>query len=182
MLRQRHELIKMKVAILFVLSGMLLVSGVSVRAQKNLDVCRVTTSIWSIEGKIGTGIYEVGKFPVDDFEYGAAKDFSYESDGNAFSIRSEVEYGDFPAVEKGKPILINLSLDVFEANAPSKRSDFGAVEAGATYRYKWGTVVVRKDVVKGDRVYTFTLTCSDGISKGGVQRGAPKWLQKKRKT
>jgi hypothetical protein len=162
------------------LLGLLASSTVTVQAQRNLDVCRVTTSSWSIEEKRGTGIYEVGKFPVDDFEDGARKTFRYESDGNAFSIEAEVEYGDFPAVEKGNPTMINLSLLVDDASLPGKESGFAAVQAGTTYRHKWGTVFVRKDVVKGDSVYTFKLTCSDGLFKSGVQRGDPKWMLKER--
>jgi hypothetical protein len=95
-------------------------------------------------------------------------------------IEAEVEYGDFPAVEKGKPTMINLSLLVNDASLPGKESGFAAVKAGTTYRHKWGTVFVRKDEVKGDRAYTFTLTCSDGLSESGVRRGDPKWMQKKR--
>ena len=153
----------------------------SALGQKNLDVCRVTTSIWSIEEKIGTGIYEIGKFPVDDFDAGAKKIFRYESGDNAFSIEAEVEYGDFPAVEKGKPTMINLSLLVNDDKLPEKIERFSAVEAGATYGHKWGTVFVRKDVVKGDRVFSFSLMCSDGLSRGGVQRGEPSWMRKAKK-
>lgn len=173
---------KMKIASALILVGLLFIFRTYVRAQKNLDVCRVTTSVWSIEGKIGTGIWEVGKFPVDDFDDGVTKEFHYERDGNSFSIRSEIEYGDFAAVERGKPTQIILSLDISDSNVVKKGSDFSSVEAGASYRYKWGTVFVRKDVVKGNRVYTFTLTCSDGITKSGVQRGEPIWLRQKRKT
>ena len=108
--------------LLVFLLGLLAASAVSVQAQRNLDVCRVTTSIWSIEEKRGTGIYEVGKFPVDDFEDGARKTFRYESEDKAFLIEAEVQYGDFQAVEKGKPTMINLSLLVNDANLPGKES------------------------------------------------------------
>lgn len=148
-------------------------SNVPTYAQRNRDVCRVTSSIWSIEGKLGTGIYEVGKFPVDDFEDGSKRVFRYESEGSSFSITAEVEYGDFPAIQKRKPNWINLSLLVEDVNNSNKIRNFSAVEGGTTYRYKWGTVFVRRDLVKGDRVFTFTLTCSDGLSKVGVQRGEP---------
>jgi hypothetical protein len=150
----------------------------SVYTQKNSDVCRVTTSIWSIEEKLGTGIYEVGKFPVDDFDDGAKKVLRYEDEGDSFSITAEVEYGDFHAVEKGKPNSINLSLLVVDSNESNKVWDFSAVKGGTDYRYKWGTVFVRKNMVKGDKVFTFTLTCSDGLSKNGVHRGQPNWMKK----
>ncbi len=51
-------------------------SNIPTFAQRNLDVCRVTATTWSIEEKRGTGIFEIGKFPINDFE-GSAKNFLY---------------------------------------------------------------------------------------------------------
>lgn len=146
--------------------------------QKNLDVCRVTTHTRSISQGYGTGIYEIGKFPVDDFEKGAEKKFSYETDGRKYTVKAEVEYGNFKDVEKGKPIRILLSLVAQLADEKDKSEKVLPVEAEATYRYKFGTVAVSMDVVTGDIAQSFQLTCSDGISKSGVQRGEPKWLKK----
>jgi len=146
--------------------------------QKNLDVCRVTTDTWSVSGGYGTGIYEIGKFSVDDIEDGAKKSFSYETNGRVFSVDAEVEYGDFKEVEKGKPTRIILSLFARLSDDKSIQSTFRPVEAGTTYRYKWGTAYVSNNVVIGDTAQHFQLTCSDGISKTGVLRGDPKWLKK----
>lgn len=150
-----------------------------VSAQNNADVCRVTASTWGIKEKAGTGIYEIGKFPVDDIEDGATKSFRYETDDEVFVIEAEIEYGDSKDVERGKPTTINVSLLVKNTKNPESNPGLRAVEAGTTYGHKWGTVFVRKDVVIGDRAYNFQLKCSDGISKTGVKRGDPKWLRKK---
>ncbi len=149
-----------------------------VKAQKNLDVCRVTTDTRSIKEGYGTGIYEVGKFPVDDIEDTTKKSFLYETIGNAFSVDVEVEYGDFKAVEKGKPTEIVLSLLVRLTGNQNTTPEVTAVQAGTTYRHKWGTVYVSKDVLIGGIAQHFQFTCSDGLSKGGIQRGEPKWLKK----
>ena len=74
----------------------------SALGQKNLDVCRVTTHTRSISQGYGTGVYEIGKFPVDDFDEGAEKNFSYETDGRKYTVKAEVEYGNFKEVEKPK--------------------------------------------------------------------------------
>ncbi len=146
--------------------------------QKNLDVCRVTTHRRSISQGYGTGIYEIGKFPVDDFDDGAKKAFNYETDSRKYIVEAEVEYGDIEDVEKGKPMRILLSLVARLANEKDGTETVLPVEAEATYRYKFGTVAVSMDVVTGDLAQSFKLTCSDGISKGGIQRGEPKWLKK----
>jgi hypothetical protein len=150
----------------------------SVIAQRNLDVCRVTTDTRSLKEGIGTGIYEVGKFPIDSIEDGTEKSFRYETDGRTYTIEVEVEYGDFNDVEKGKPRWIILSLFVELLNDKTAASMRAPVEAGTSYRHKWGTAYVSANVVVGDLAQHFALTCSDGISKNGVQRGDPKWLKK----
>lgn len=147
-------------------------------AQKNQDVCRVTTDTWSVSGGYGTGIYDIGKFPVDDFEDGAKKVFRYETDGRVYSVEAEVEYGDFRDVEKGKPIRIIISLLARLADGNEKTKSILPVEAETSYRYKFGTVAVSSHVVTGDVAQHFQLMCSDGISKSGVQRGNPIWLKK----
>jgi hypothetical protein len=150
-----------------------------VTAQRNLDVCRVTTDTRSLKEGYGTGIDEVGKFPVDSIEDGTEKSFRYETDGRTYTIDVEVEYGDSKDVEKGKPKRITLSLFVKLLNDKTATSMLSPVEAGTSYRHKWGTVYVSADVVVGEIAQHFELTCSDGISKTGVQRGEPKWLKKK---
>jgi hypothetical protein len=149
-----------------------------VTAQRNLDVCRVTTDTRSLKEGYGTGTYEVGKFPVDSIEDGTEKSFRYETDGRTYSIDVEVEYGDFNDVEKGKPTRIILSLFVHLLNDKTAASMRAPVEAGTSYRHKWGTAYISADVVFGDIAQHFKLICSDGISKNGVQRGEPKWLKK----
>jgi hypothetical protein len=150
-----------------------------VSAQKNLDVCRVTTDTRSLKEGYGTGIYEIGKFPVDDIENTTRKSFRYETDGRVFTVDAEVEYGDSKDVEKGKPTKIIFSLLVKLSNDKSSGSMLTPIEAGSKYRYKWGTIYVSNDVVIGDIAQHFQLTCSDGISKDGVQRGQPKWVKKR---
>jgi hypothetical protein len=151
----------------------------SVIAQRNLDVCRVTTDTRSLKEGYGTGIYEVSKFPVDSIEDGFEKTYGYETDGRKYTIHVEVEYGDSKDVEKGKPKKIVLSLTVKLSDDKTAASMLSPVEAGTTYRHKWGTAYVSAEVVVGDTAQHFRLTCSDGISKGGVQRGELKWSKKK---
>jgi hypothetical protein len=158
--------------------GALFCVSSTVNAQKNLDVCRVTTDTRSIKEGYGTGIYEIGKFPVDDIEGTTTKSFQYQTDGKVYTVDVEVEYGDFRDVEKGKPTKIILSLLVNLLNDKGSASMVTPIEAGTNYRYKWGTVYVSNDVITGDTAQHFRFTCSDGISKDGVQRGEPKWLKK----
>jgi hypothetical protein len=160
------------------LLGILLSCSGEARGQKNFDVCRVTTSTWSLSGGIGTGIVEIGKFSVDDIEDGIERSFRYETDGRTFSVDVEVEYGDSRDVDKGKPTRIILSLLATLSGEKNASPPVRPVEAGASYRYKWGTVHLSNDVVTGDVAQSFTLTCSDGISKTGVKRGEPEWLKK----
>ncbi len=148
----------------------LLCSVNSISAQTNRDVCRVTTHTWSVPGGYGTGIYEIGKFSVDDFEDGAKREFRYETDRQSYIIDVAVEYGDYKDVEKGKPIRILLSLRARIADEKQTDTAIQPVVAEATYRYKFGTIAVGKNVVTGDVSQKFELTCSDGISKGGLQR------------
>lgn len=155
-------------------AGLLCTSYV-VSAQKNLDVCRLTTDTRSIKEGYGTGIYEIGKFPVDSIEEPTKKSFRYETDGHIFTVDVEVEYGDFNDVEKGKPTKIIFSMLVKLLNDKRSASMVMPIEAGTKYRYKWGTSYVSSNVVTGDTAQHFQLTCSDGISKDGVQRGEPKW-------
>jgi hypothetical protein len=155
---------------IFVSAGSVLVS-----AQNNLDVCRVTTDTRFKGG--GTGIYEIGKFPVDSFEDGAAKSFRYKTDGRDFIIEVEVEYGYFDDVEKGTPKVIFLRLLARLSNDSSPPQSRW-IESMSTYRYKWGTTQIDKAIATGETVQHFQLACSDGISKYGVKRGEPKWLRK----
>lgn len=159
------------------LLGALCCSASKASAQKNFDVCRVTTDTRFSGG--GTGIYEIGKFPIDNIDDTTEKHFLYEKDGRAYSVDVEVEYGDSKDVEKGKPTRIILSLLVKLSNDKSSASMVRPIEAGSKYRYKWGTTYVSGALVIGDVSQHFQLTCSDGISKDGVQRGEPKWLKKR---
>jgi len=145
--------------------------------QNNLDVCRVTTDTWSVSGGYGTGIYEIGKFPVEDIEDGAKKSFRYETGSQLFIIDVEIEYGDTRDVEKGKPTRIMLSL-LARRVEDEKNKSIRPVEAETDYRHKWGTVKLASQVVKNDVAQRFQLICSDGISKNGVQRGDPTWLKR----
>ena len=163
---------------LITLIGALFCVSSSVQAQKNLDVCRVTTDTRSIKEGYGTGIYEISKFPVDDIDDATTKSFRYETDGKVYTVDVEVEYGDFGDVEKGKPTKIILSLLVKLLSDKNSASMVTPIEVGTNYRYKWGTVYISNDVVTGDIAQHFRFTCSDGISKDGVQRGEPKWLKK----
>ena len=149
-----------------------------VGAQKNLDVCRLTTDTRSLKHGYGTGIYEVGKFPVDDIDGTTKKSYRYEMDGRVYMVDVEVEYGDFNDVEKGKPTKIILSLLVKLLNDNTSAPMVTPVEAASKYRHKWGTVYLSTDIVVGDTAQHFQLTCSDGLSKDGVQRGEPKWPKK----
>lgn len=146
-------------------------------AQKNLDVCRLTTDMRSVKEGYGTGIYEVGKFSVDDFD-GTKHNYRYETDGRVYIVDVDVEYGDSKAVEKGKPSQIILSLLVKLLNDTTSDSMAIPVEAGSKYRHKWGTVYISANVVVGDAAQHFRFTCSDGLSKDGVQRGEPKSLKR----
>jgi len=152
-----------------------------VKAQKNLDVCRVTTDTRSLKEGGGTGTYEVGKFPVDDIKGTTEKSYRYETDGRVYMVDVEVEFGDFRDVEKGKPTRIILSLLVKLLGDNLSASTAIPIEAGSKYRHKWGTLYVSAAVLVGDLSQHFRFTCSDGLSKDGVQRGEPKWLKKVRK-
>ncbi len=145
-------------------------------AQKNLDVCRVTTDTRTNGG--GTGIYEIGKFPIDDISGITNKSFQYSWDKQLFTIEVSVEYGDMRDVEKGKPTRMMLSL---LARRVEDKMNVLPVEAETQYRYKWGMIAVGIDVVNGDTIQHFQLRCSDGLSKNGLQRGEPKWLTNTKK-
>ena len=62
-------------SLLIAFLGALAIMPCSVSAQRNLDVCRVTTDTRSLKEGYGTGTYEVGKFPVNSIEDGAMKSY-----------------------------------------------------------------------------------------------------------
>jgi len=170
----RKSVILRKIGLALLLTGF----ASSIFGQKNLDVCRVTTHTRSISQGDGTGVFEIGKFPIDDLEEGADLTFSYERDELKYSVRAEVDYVYLKHAVEGKPIVINLLLHAKFANEKDTDNTVFPVEAQATYRYKFGSIAVGMDVVTGDLAQRFTLTCSDGISKHGVKRGEPKRLKK----
>src|SRR5690606_1985042 len=97
-----------------------------------------------------------------------------------YIIDVEVEYGDMRDVEKGKPTRMMLSLHARRAEDQNSKTIL-PVEAETRYRHKWGTIAVSTHVVQGDTAQHFQLTCSDGLSNKGVQRGEPAWLKKAKK-
>lgn len=135
-------------------------------AQRNLDVCRVTTDTRGRDGR-GTGIYEIANFPVDDIENTTSKLFQYEWDKQLFVIQVDVEYGDMRDVEKGKPIRMMRSL---LARRVEDKEKIFPVEAETKYRYKWGMIAVSTDVMNGELIQGFQLRCSDGLSKDGLSK------------
>jgi hypothetical protein len=135
-----------------------------IHAQRRSDVCRVTSSTWSRPDKIGTGIYEVGRFSVSEIEEQTIKSFRFNLYDSNFVVNVGVEYGDAPAVEKGKPTDIHIALVV----SGKEQDPFDFLEnadtaiAGTSYGRRWGSLYVRKEIVSGQSVHTFTLTCNDG--------------------
>lgn len=163
--------------ILAVIIGMFIHAGDAL-AQQNQDVCRVTTHTRSISDGRGTGIYEIGKFAVDDIESATVKSFQYQWDKQLFIIDVEVDYGDMRDVEKGKPTWLMLSLLARRIEDQNIKTIL-PIQAESRYRHKWGTISLSTDVVNGDLIQHFKLMCSDGLSKNGLQRGKPKWMKKK---
>jgi hypothetical protein len=123
------KLASRKPFVVIALFGALSCASSAISAQKNLDVCRVTTDTRSIKEGYGTGIYEIGKFPVDDIEDTTRKSFRHETDGRMFTVDVEVAYGDFIDGEKRKPTKIILSLLVKLSNDKSSASMVTPVEA-----------------------------------------------------
>jgi len=89
-------------------------------------------------------------------------DKSFKDGESNLTINARVEYGDFNAAEKHKPIQIELTLDVFNKEYKTFASADDSVSAKTTYGKHWGTLTVERRVTIGDRVYTFGLTCDDG--------------------
>ncbi|HLM59678.1 MAG TPA: hypothetical protein VK308_02630 [Pyrinomonadaceae bacterium] len=131
-------------------------------AQTPPDACRVTTSTWSLPEKIGTGIYELGWFQPVAFDNETTKHFKHEQSGLIVSVG--VEYGDFRAAEKGKPIAIRGAIAVSDKEQDALSSVDG-VAARTTYGKKWGLISVEKQVAAGNLVYNFAITCNDGRIK-----------------
>jgi len=128
-------------------------------AQSTPDVCRVTGSVWSKSEKVGTGLYIYGEFRPMAFDETTDKSFTNKESN--LTIDAHVEYGDFNATEKRKPIEIKLTLDVFDKQQKALASADDSVSARTTYGKRWGTLTVEKRVTIGDNVYTFGLTCDD---------------------
>jgi len=148
------------------------------QALGNLDVCQLTTDSRSLRAGYGTGLYRIGKFPIDDFNEVTSKTFHYETDGRSFDIMVEIEYGYIKDVEKGKPTSLRLSL--LARNSSEKGNvSLLPVEANADYHHKWGRLSVETTIVNGDAAQRFGLSCSDGLAKKGLTRNEP-WLKKTR--
>jgi len=136
----------------------LFTSGVA-NAQTPSDICRVTKSVWSISETRGTGLYLFDDFRPVAFD--EPTDKSFKDKESNLTINARVEYGDFNAAEKRKPIQIELTLDVFNKEQKSFASPDDSVSANTTYGKRWGTLTVEKRITIGDNVYTFGLTCDD---------------------
>jgi hypothetical protein len=128
-------------------------------AQTPSDICRVTKSVWSTSEKLSTGLYL-----FDDFRpvaFNEPTDKSFKDKESNLTINARVEYGDFNAAEKRKPIQIHLILNVLNKEQKAFASADDSVSATTTYGKRWGTLTVEKRVTIGDNVYTFGLTCDD---------------------
>jgi hypothetical protein len=151
--------------IYFMLAPLLvLLSPYPIYAKHNADVCRVTASTWSVIDKIGTGISELGTFPVKVSDDRTTKSFTYQAYEAGLVVTVGIEYGDTQAVGKGKPT--NILLVMVVSDKEQDPFDFLAfpnnVEVGTTYGHRWGSIYVKKQVALGQLVHTFTLTCNDG--------------------
>lgn len=133
----------------------------SIYARQNTDMCRVTASTWSLVDKVGTGIYELGKFPVTEKGDTTTKTFKFDNYDAGLIVSVGVEYGDFPAVEKGKPIEIRLELTVSDKEQKAFHVPDTAV-AGTNYGRRWGRLYVEKQIARGQLIHTFMLDCNDG--------------------
>lgn len=129
-------------------------------AQKPPDACRVSGSIWSRSEKRGTGLYIYGESRPVAFDQ--STDRSFKNEESNLTIDARVEYGDFNAAEKLKPIYIQLTLEVFNKTRNPDASADETVTAKTTYGKRWGSLTVEKRVTIGDQIYTFGLTCDDG--------------------
>ena len=128
-------------------------------AQTIPDVCRVTGSVWSKSEKLGTGLYIYGEFHPVAFDETTDKSFANKESN--LTIEAHVEFGDFNAAEKHKPIQIQLTLGVFDKRQKTNASADDEVTAKTAYGKHWGTLTVEKRVTIGNNVYTFGLTCDD---------------------
>jgi hypothetical protein len=139
-----------------------------INAQTTSDFCRVTTSTWSISEKLGTGIYVLGEFRPTAFDERTNKSFKHK-DSN-LTIDVEIEYGDINAAVKGKPIEIQLTLDVSNKEQSALTLADNSVLAITSYGKRWGKLSVEKRVTIGNLIYSFGLTCNDGskMRKGFV--------------
>jgi hypothetical protein len=137
-------------------------------AQAPRDYCRVTTSTWSISEKLGTGIFVLGEFRPTAFSEATDKSFKHKESN--LTVDVGIEYGDISATEKGKPIEIQLTLDVFNKEQSAFASADNSVVATTSYGKRWGRLSVEKRVTIGNLIYSFELTCNDGskIRKGFV--------------
>jgi hypothetical protein len=153
-----------KMKILLTFTALLLLVSESIYAQRSADMCRVTVSTWSVTDKRGTGIYELGKFSVKVNDDRVVKTFKFDNYDAGLIVTVGVEYGDFPAVEKGKPTEINLVIAVSDKEQdPFDFLEFpNNVAVGTSYGRRWGSLFVEKRVVTGQLIHAFTLACNDG--------------------
>jgi hypothetical protein len=145
--------------LIFLIALVTLVTSVA-HAQTPWDICRVTKSVWSISEKLGTGLYVFDDFRPVAFDQ--PTDRSFKDKESNLTMDAHVEYGDFNAAEKRKPIEIHLTLDVFNKERKGFAAADDSVSARTTYGKRWGTLTVEKRVTIGDNVYAFGLTCDDG--------------------
>jgi hypothetical protein len=156
---------------LFVFSIVLFCS-ISIQAQTPADICRVTTSYMSIAEKIGSGIYVLGEIPSTDKTPYISGEFhpttfqdetlkTFKDDKTGMFVGIKVEYGDFRAAEKGKPIEIKLSISVSDKEQDALGFSEG-ISSQTTYGKRWGSLDIQRKITIGDLVHTFRFSCNDG--------------------
>ena len=150
----------MKLILLLILA--ILLFPVLTLAQSNRDVCRVSTHWWSRAEGIGSGNHLLGQFHPTKFDEQTIKSFRHPDSGLIVNVG--VEYGDFGAASEGKPIEIRIALAVSNKEENAFDVTENAV-AGTTYGQRWGSLYVEKQVVVGQLIHTFGITCSNGNKK-----------------
>lgn len=131
-------------------------------AQSQSDVCHVATSWWNPAKGIGSGNMLLGQFRLSAFNEQALK--SFKDEGSGLFVNAGVEYGDFGAASAGRPTEIRVAI----AASDREQNAFDVTEnavAGTTYGRRWGSLYVEKQVVVGQLIHTFNITCGDGSKR-----------------
>jgi hypothetical protein len=140
----------------------ILLSQAATFAQSQADVCHVATSWWNPAKGIGSGNMLLGQFRLSAFNEQTLKSFKDESSG--LIVNAGVEYGDFGAASAGKPTEIRIAIAAFDREQNAFDVTENAV-AGTTYGRRWGSLYVEKQVVVGQLIHTFAITCGDGSKR-----------------